>query len=226
MNFDLEIYRRAEANNGPEFSLQYLENAMEIVSEREREDRRSKEISQAVAKGGQTSQQPASAANAKAKTKAAAKAEKAKAKAAAKAAEAAAKAAQALAAAKVEPPPLSAFTKADCIKRGFCSAFQTGQCKLGDKCKYKHDKGKSRERGRSQSPGNRRGSRGDRRTRSASPANDRDVSKVPCRFFARGKCTRDNCPFLHAPDSRGNTPPASPRSQGAASEQPQRAATE
>ena len=117
---------------------------MEIVNEREREDRRSREISQAVAKGGQAGQQPASAANAKAKAKAAAKAEKAKAKAAAKAAEAAAKAARAQAAAKVEPPPMSAFTKADCIKRGFCIAFQTGQCKLGDRSKSKHDKGKSR----------------------------------------------------------------------------------
>ena len=110
---------------------------MEICNEREREDRRAKELSQAVAKGGKVDQQTASAANAKAKAKSAAKAEKAKvaasvAKAKAKAAEAAARAAQATSStAEVPPPPLSAFTKADCIKRGFCIAFQTGKCKLG-----------------------------------------------------------------------------------------------
>ena len=67
LDFDLQIYLRAEQTQGPEFSLKYLENAMEMSLERDREFKRAQEISAAVASGGK--QRSASVAKAKAKSK-------------------------------------------------------------------------------------------------------------------------------------------------------------
>ena len=48
-------------------------------------------------------------------------------------------------------------------------------------------------------------SEGDRGGRSRSPSATRsDTSKIPCKFFAEGRCTKgDKCPFLHAPKEGG-----------------------
>ena len=100
----------------------------------------------------------------------------------------------------VPPPPLAAFTKEDCMKRGFCIAFQTGACKKGKECPYLHQKGKSTDRSKSPPRGARE--RGRSPKRASSPERS-DVSKVPCKFYAEGKCTRDKCPFLHAPKPGG-----------------------
>ena len=82
-------------------------------------------------------------------------------------------------------------------------AFQTGECKKGKDCKYLHQKGKSRDRSPSPARSERGRDRSPKNIRASSQTRS-DVCKVPCKFFADGKCTRgDKCPFLHAPKPSG-----------------------
>ena len=66
--------------------------------------------------------------------------------------------------------------------RFVCRDFQRGSCARGDACRYSHNKA-----ARPSSPKNFKG-------RSMSP-----VSKESgiCFYYARGKCTRDKCPYKH-----------------------------
>ena len=48
LSFDMEVYARAKSSGGLEYSLSFLENAIEQLNEREREERRKHEIAQSV----------------------------------------------------------------------------------------------------------------------------------------------------------------------------------
>ena len=109
LDFDLQVYLRAEAAKGPEYSLAYLENAMEMSLERDRETKRAQEISASVASGGKP--KSGSAADAKAKAKAKSKS-RPKTPPRRPAAEATAeKPTKAADTEVVPPPPLAVFTK-------------------------------------------------------------------------------------------------------------------
>ena len=91
----------------------------------------------------------------------------------------------------------------ECQKKGLCYQFQRGNCKYGDKCKYKHDacttakpkgfvkekKGKGRDKGK-------RG--GSRTPGKPDPRSPEEKAKIPCRHFAKGNCTKgEQCPYKH-----------------------------
>jgi len=73
---------------------------------------------------------------------------------------------------------------------GICYAFQKGECKNGDKCKYSHDK-PSKDRAKD-------------RCRSPSPASKKQML---CRFHKAGTCKKGNqCDYSH--DKSLETAPA------------------
>ena len=69
--------------------------------------------------------------------------------------------------------------------------FQKGGCSKGKDCPYSHSKKKG-GRGSSSGPGNGKGT--PRNDRSASP---RPKSEKPCFLYAKGQCTRSDCPYKH-----------------------------
>jgi hypothetical protein len=91
-------------------------------------------------------------------------------------------------------------------KRGVCYLWKNrGKCEKHDKgeCPYKHEEKDKGTNSRSSSPKDRKG-RGDSKGRKGSGKGDRSLSKgrdrksIPCHFFLRGKCLRnEKCEFKH-----------------------------
>ena len=69
--------------------------------------------------------------------------------------------------------------------------FQKGGCSKGKDCPFSHSK-KKWSRGSSSGPGNGKGN--PKNDRSASP---KPKSEKPCFLFAKGQCTRSDCPYKH-----------------------------
>ena len=109
-------------------------------------------------------------------------------------------------------------------KQKVCKAFLRGECK-NKECPRKHPKngkgsrapsaatppvdggavrtaerkqGSGRDKSRDRSKG--RG-KGDDKT--VSPTHDKDGKQRPCKFWALGKCERENCGYSHAPADKG-----------------------
>lgn len=97
------------------------------------------------------------------------------------------------------------------IRGAECVFYARGHCKFGNDCKFIHLESSrvstgpnNRARGTTASP--------DNRTSNGSNEEDADAllmselaaalpkTAVPCKFFAEGLCTRDNCRFSHATD--------------------------
>jgi len=117
-------------------------------------------------------------------------------------------------------------------KKKVCKAFLRGECKDRN-CPHKHPDGKrgsrapsaatppttggppraagrreGRGRDRSQGRGNGKGN-GKGQDRSGSPTHDKDGKQKACKFWAMGKCERENCGYSHVPADKGkkaNTP--------------------
>jgi len=104
-------------------------------------------------------------------------------------------------------------------RKKICKAFLRGECK-NKECPFRHpknDKGSSApsaavpttaggDRGRSQSRDKGKGKgkgKGQSRDRSTSPTHDKDGKQRPCKFWASGKCERENCGYSHAPADKG-----------------------
>ena len=96
----------------------------------------------------------------------------------------------------------------ECKQKGLCYQFQRGNCKFGDKCKYKHEKcstppppgfvktrkGKGRGKRKSCS----RSSSLDSRASTPDPRSAEQKAKVACRHFKKGSCRLgDKCPYKH-----------------------------
>jgi hypothetical protein len=109
-------------------------------------------------------------------------------------------------------------------KKKVCKAFLRGECK-DKECPLKHPKNKKGSRapsaaapptvggaqrtadtigrgGRDRSQSRGKGS-GKGRDRSTSPTHDKDGKQKACKFWALGKCERENCGYSHIPADRG-----------------------
>ena len=87
-----------------------------------------------------------------------------------------------------------------------CFMFNKGSCKKGDQCDwahrtwYKEEKSKYEEgQAKRKTNGQHSAAASDSGTGSSSQGmSNEQKAKTPCRFFAKGKCNRSPCPFLHS----------------------------